>query len=115
MMLRNILLFILLINSAFAQNSVTLKKGQVAQFDGHLVKKERLEKLVKAEKSNVVLKDLGVAQDELIEYHKHDARVQRRKLSEAKFGAYMTNIGAFVVGVLVTSFAFKVNQKIGEI
>lgn len=113
--MRLILLLILLINTAFAQNSVTLKKGQVSPFDGHLVKKERLVKLVKAEKKVIVLSDLRIHQEELIDYHKQDAKTQRRKLSEAKFDSYMNSLGMLILGVIVTALAFKVNQKVGEI
>ena len=113
--MKMLILTLFLINSAFAQNSVPLNEGDIAPFSGHLVKKERIEKLIKAEKSNIVLKDLGIAQDELIEYHKQDARLQRNKLSEAKFKSFWVSTGYFVLGVLVTGFAFKVNQKIGDI
>jgi len=114
-MLRSILILTLLINSAFAQNSTTLNKGEIAPFKGILIVSERVEKLIKAEKSNIVLKDLRITQDELIEYHKYDAKTQRKKLSEAKFDSYRTNIGMFALGVILTGFAFKVNQKIGDI
>jgi hypothetical protein len=113
-----ILLMIILItsiNSAFAQNAVKLNKGEVAPFTGALVKEERLDKLVKAEKSNIVLKDLRIAQDELIEYHKTDARKQREKLSDAKFEAFWTNAGYFVLGAVLTGLTFKLNQKIGDL
>jgi len=110
-----ILILLLLINSTFAQDSVTLKKGQVTPFDGHLVKKERLEKLVKAEKKLLVLSDLRIHQDSLIKYHKDDALLQRRKLSEAKFDSYINGLGMLVLGVLVTAFTFKVNQKVGDL
>lgn len=109
------ILLITLTTSAFAQNAVTLEKGDITPFRGVLLTHERAEKAVKAEKSNIVLKDLRIAQDELIEYHKQDAKTQRKKLSEAKFDSFLANMGYFVVGVLVTGFAFKVNQKIGDI
>lgn len=110
-----LILNVLIFNTAFAQNATTLNKGDIAPFSGILLTKERAEKAVKAEKANIVLKDLRIAQEELTEYHRQDARTQRRKLSEAKFGSFLNVVGAFVVGVLVTGFAFKVNQKIGEI
>ena len=113
--MRLILLIILLTNSAFAQNSVKLNKDDPAPFDGHLVKKERLVDLIKAEKKVIVMKDLGIHHNELIEYHRQDARVQRRKLSEAKFGAFMTNTGYFVLGAVLTALTFKLNQKVGDI
>ena len=110
-----ILTTILISNTAFAQNSVTLNEGDIAPFKGHLVKKERLEKLVKAEKSNIVLKDLRVTQEVLIEYHREDAMVQREKLSKAKFDSNLKSVGYFVLGAVITALTFRLNQKVGEI
>jgi hypothetical protein len=110
-----LLILTLLINTAFAQNSVQLKTGETAPFDGHLVKSERLVKLVKAEKKVLVLSDLRIHQEELTVFHKHDARVQRRKLSEAKFKAFMSNTGYFVLGAVLTALTFKFNQKVGDL
>jgi len=114
-MLKILLIATLLSNSAFAQTSVTLKTGQLAPFDGHLIKTERVVELIKAEKKSIVLSDLRIHQDELIEYHRQDARVQRRKLSEAKFGSFLTNTGYFVLGAVLTALTFKLNQKVGDI
>lgn len=110
-----LMIFLITINSAFAQNAVTLNKGDIAPFKGALVAPERLDKLVKAEKSNIVLKDLRITQDEIIEYHKDQSRRYRKRLSEAKFDAFMTNTGYFVLGVILTGFAFKLSGKIGDI
>jgi len=109
-----IILTLLLTTSAFAQNSVILDKGEAAPFSGILLTEDRAEKAVKAEKTVITLKALGVAQDALIDYHEQDATLTRRKLSEAKFNSYLNVLGAFVVGVLVTSLAFKATQKIGD-
>jgi len=112
--MRLILLLILLSNSAFAQNAVKVHEGNKVPFDGILLTTERAEKAMKAEKRSLVLEDLRMTQMELIDFHKQDARVQRRKLSEAKFDSNMKALGMLVLGVLVTGFAFKVNQKIGD-
>ncbi len=113
--MKTILLILLLINSAFAQNAVKLNKGDITPFGGVLLTEEKVIELDKAQRSNLVLKDLRITQDTLIEFHKQDARVQRRKLSEAKFKSFWVSTGYFMIGVLVTGFAFKVNQKIGEL
>jgi len=110
-----ILCWIVLINSSFAQNAVKIEKGETAPFAGVLITEEKAIELDKAQRSNIVLKDLGIAKDELIGYYKDDARTQRNKLSKAEFKGFWTNTGYFFVGVLVTGFAFKVNQKIGDI
>ena len=103
------------INNSFAQNAVTLNKGDTAPFKGALVAPERLDKLVKAEKSNIVLKDLRITQDEIIEYHKDQSRRYRKRLSEAKFDSFISNTGYFLLGVVLTGFAFKLSGKIGDI
>ena len=109
-----ILLLIFLTNAAFAQNAAILNEGDNAPFSGILVKEERLETLVKAEKSNIVLRDLRATQDELIEYHKDTSRLYRKRLAEAKWDGFWSNTGYFVLGIVLTSVAFKVNSKIGE-
>lgn len=113
--MRLLLIFIISINTCFAQDAVTLNKGDIAPFKGTLVKKERVEKLIKAEKKVIVLSDLRLAQEELIDYHKTDARRQREKLSKAKFDSNLKAVGYFVLGAVLTSLTFKINQKIGDI
>jgi len=109
-----VLIFILIASSVFAQDAAVLNEGDIAPFSGILVKQERLETLVKAEKSNIVLRDLRATQDELIEYHKDTSRLYRKRLAEAKWDGFWSNTGYFVLGIVLTSVAFKVNSKIGE-
>lgn len=116
--MRKILLMIMLttlISNSFAQNAVVLNKGDIAPFTGALVKSEKLDDLVKAERKNIVLEDLRLTQDELIEYHKDTARKYRTRLAEEKFNSFWTNTGYFVLGVIITGFAFKAADKIGDI
>ena len=109
------MIMLLLSNTVFAQNSTVLYEGDTAPYDGLLLTHERAEKAVKAEKANIVLKDLRISHMELISYHKSDAKLSRKRLSEAKFDSFLANMGYFVLGVVLTGFAFKVNQKIGDI
>ena len=109
-----ILILLLTINSAFAK-SVTIKKGEVATFSGHLITSDVAEEAAKNKLKVIKLEDLRIAQDELIEYHEGVAKDTRKKLSEAKFESYMTNIGMFALGCILTSLAFKMNQKIGDL
>ena len=99
-------------NLAFAQNAVLLEKDQKAPFSGTLVKNERLDKLIKAEKRELVLRDLGVTKDELIKYHKKDAQTQRKRLREAKFDSFVSNTGYFLLGCVLTSISFKIAQEV---
>lgn len=110
--MRYLIVLILLINSAFAQNAVSLNKDQKAPFEGVLLTKERAEKAVKAEKRQIVLEDLRISQEELIKYHRKDAALQRRKLSQAKFESHVYNIAYFLLGVVITGYAFKIQEDI---
>ena len=62
-----------------------------------------------------VLEDLKIRQEELIDYYRTDAKVQRKKLTSAKFDSNLKAIGYFVLGSLMTAFAFKVAEKTGDI
>ena len=109
-----IFLTLLFCTSTFAQSTI-LQKGQIAPYTGILLTEERAEKAVKAEKSNIVLRDLGMAQEELTEYHRDAARVARTELTKSQVKGYIHVIGAFILGVVVTGFAAKMNNKIQEI
>jgi lysyl-tRNA synthetase class II len=110
-----LLVLIFLVNTAFAQDAALLDKGDSAPFKGVLLTTERATEAMKAEKANLVLKDLQVAQEELTEYHRDSARKARNELTKTQVRGYMNVIGAFVLGVLVTGFAAKMNNKIQEI
>lgn len=109
-----IILVILITNLTFAQNSAIVKKGDTVPFSGILLTEERAEEAVKAEKKVVTLEQLAEAQKALTEFHKDEASVARRRLSEAKFDSYLNVLGAFLVGTLVTSLAFKINQEVNR-
>ena len=106
---------IISINNSYCVNAISLNKGETAPFSGALVKPERLDSLVKAEKKNIVLKDLGLVKDELIEYHKDSAKKYRKKLAEEKFNSFWTNTGYFLLGIILGSVAVKTSEKIGNI
>lgn len=113
--MKKTILAILLINNAFAQNAVKLNKGDITPFTGVLVKESKLIELDKAQRQNIVLKDLRFTQDELITYHKDKAIEARTELNKAQFKGYIGIIGAFVIGAIITSFTFKINEKVGDI
>jgi hypothetical protein len=110
-----LLILIFLVNTAFAQDAIIIQEGEVAEFTGILMSRERATEALRAEKSNLVLKDLQVAQEELTEYHRQAARDARTELSKSQVKGYMHVIGAFILGVVVTGFAAKMNNKIQEI
>lgn len=113
--MKKIVLMMFLITSISNSFAGTLQKGEAAPFTGILLTKERAEIAMKAERSNIVLKDLQIAQEELTEYHRDTARVARTELSKAQVKGYIHVIGAFILGVVVTGFAAKMNNKIQEI
>lgn len=108
------LLITLISNTCFAQ-ATKLNKGEAAPFTGILMTKERAEQAAKAEKKVITLEDLRITQEALIEYHREDAMKQRQEVSKAEFRGNMKAIGYFILGTLITSFAFKVAQKTGDI
>lgn len=110
-----LLVLIFLVNTAFAQDAIIIQEGEVAEFTGILMSRDRATEALRAEKANLVLKDLQVAQEELTEYHRAAARTARTDLSKAQFNGFWANTGFFALGVILTGFAFKVNQKIGDI
>lgn len=112
-LLKSILILILLSNLTFAQSTI-VKKGETVPYDGILLTKERAEKAMKAEKAEAVLRDLRTTHESIIKFHKEDAQRQREKLSRAEFKSSLYNIGYFVLGVVMASYAFKIQQEINK-
>lgn len=106
-MIKIILLITLMSNVAFAENATYLNKGDQAPFEGILLKQERAEKAMKAEKKVIVLEDLRVTQEELINHYKEVAKQERKQRVKQEFSNSIKNIGYFLVGTLITAFAFK--------
>lgn len=100
------------ISNSFAQNSLTLNEGDIAPFSGILVKSEKLQELIKSDKQKPLLEAKFELQNELIDYHKGNAKEARSELSKSELKGNMKLIGGFLLGVIVTGFAFKVNQDI---
>lgn len=108
-----ILTITLISSQVFAQSTI-LDKDDPAPYRGILLTPERAEEAAKAEKKVIVLSDLRIAQEELTEYHKDQAKVARRKLTEAKYDSYKNVLISFFVGVIATSVAMKINQEINK-
>lgn len=104
---------IILMSNSFAQSTI-VKKGDPVPYDGILLTKERAEKAMKAEKANIVLRDLRITHESIIKYHKEDAARQRKKLSEAKFESHIKSTAYFILGVVLASYAFKIQQEINK-
>lgn len=110
-----ILTSITLITSSFAKNATTVTKGEKSPFTGVLLKEKVFNDLVKSDKKVLKLEDLRITQDQLIKYHKEEASMYRKELTKEKIGNSFTNIGYFVLGVLVTSFAFKIQRGVDKL
>ncbi len=106
------MLLIALTNNVFAQSAVRIDKGEAAKFKGVLITEEKAIQLDKAQRSNLVLKDLQIAQEDIIKYHREDAKVARTELSRAKFSSFWGNVGSFALGVLVTSVSLSISQEL---
>lgn len=106
-MIRTILLITLMSNVAFSKEATYLNKGDAAPFDGILLTEQRAEKAMKAEKKVLALEDLRITQDELISHYKEVAKQERKQRIKQEFSNSLKNIGYFLVGTLITAFAFK--------
>lgn len=115
MILKILIIIVLLTNSAFAQNAVKLNAGETAEFSGILVNEDKMKELIKSDKLVPLLETKLDLQKDLVTFHHEDAMLQRKKLSEAKFGAFWTNTGYFILGAVLTAVTFKINDKIGDI
>lgn len=100
-------------NNAFTQ-TLRLEEGESAPYTGFLITKEVAEEAAKNKLRVIQLKDLQITQESLTEYHRVSAKEARKKLTEAQIETFTYTLGAFVLGVLVTGFAAKMNQKIGD-
>ena len=100
-------------NSLFAQ-TVKLQEGQEAPYTGFLVTEKTAEEAAKNKLRVIQLKDLQVSQEALTDFHRDNAKEARKELTKAQIDTFLYVTGAFVLGVLVTGFAAKMNQKIGQ-
>lgn len=96
------------------ENAVKLKLGDLAPYDGFLIKKERVVELDKAERKVPLLEAKISLQEDLVEFHRDEAGKARRNLSKERWEGNLKLIGGFLLGVVITGFAFKINQNIQE-
>ena len=106
-------LLLISINS-YSQTAYKIKQGEASPITGVVITEDKAKDLYKAEQSNIVLKDLRIADKELIDHYKGVAKDSREKLSKAEFKAFWTNTGYFFLGVILASLAFKTTQEISR-
>jgi len=105
--MRYALIALLIVRLAHAEMT-TLKKGDVAPYDGILSDAAQMKEFRQInedkknlELQNLKLKDLSAIQDERVELYKSEL-----KSSEAR--SFWKSVGYFTLGVLITGFAAKV-------
>lgn len=113
-MLKSILILLIASNLAFSASVVPIKKGDIAQFSGALVTAEKLDQFRKTDelaklrvKQIQNLRDLSIVKDQRIEFYQRQVTVTRRELFKSDSKRFMTNVGYFVLGTLLTGFAAK--------
>ena len=109
------LILAILTTNSFAQNAAKIDKGEKSPFSGIVVKEDIFNGLVKSDKKVLKLEDLRVVQDDLIDYHKDEAKKYRKELTKEKIGSTLSSTGYFVLGVVIASLGFKIQQTVGGI
>lgn len=112
--MRCLLILIFVGSSAFAQSARYIKQGDKAPWDGILLTEERAAKAMKAEKKVPILQETLLLQEDLVKFYKEDRDKYRNQLTKDRFGSNIKNIGYFVLGAVITSLTFKLNQKVGD-
>jgi hypothetical protein len=113
--MRLILLILIISGSCFAQSARYIKKGDKAPWDGVLLTEQRAEKAMKAEKKVPILQETISLQEDLSKFYKEDRDKYRNQLTKERFGSNIKHIGYFVLGAVITSLTFKLNQKVGDL
>lgn len=115
-MLSIILTIILTLNTSFACDNVQeIKQGVPAKCDGWLIKESQMQKFTKTydehklltEKS-ALLEQRKVLTDIELDIYKSNNKQLQKEVSRMEDKAFYSNIGYFVLGVLMTGFAAKV-------
>lgn len=109
--------FVLVFNnlSYSSQNAKILSKGDVAPFDGVLLKDNVLQELYKnketlqiVENKVLSLKELSYTQEEIIKVHRSQIKEHNKELRRERRKNFWSNVGYFTLGCLLTGVAAKV-------
>lgn len=106
--MKTFILAMILTTSVFAQTAAKLNKGESAPFSGILITEEKAQELHKAEKRALALSDLRLTDQKIIEYYKDESIQRQLELKQERLSSHLKVIGFFVLGSLLTGFAFKV-------
>jgi len=109
-----IMITLLQLNIAYANQLTPIKKGQTAAYDGFLADKDQMKhfRLINEQKKlseahNLLLSDLRVTQDSLIAFHKKRAQEANNALIWQETKGYLTNILFFTLGIITATTIAK--------
>lgn len=105
---------ITLTTTSFSQDVVKLNKGDQAPFTGALMSESKTNELRKNDeqrkllvKENLTLKDLRLLDAEKLDIYKNRLNTTEKELNKASTRRFFSNIGYFVLGVVITGVAAK--------
>lgn len=109
-----VILSLLLINSAHAcsPNVQKLNKGEIMPCTGWAVSEPTMQEIARekkeleiVKKENITLKQLGIVNDEVIDFHKQRANGLQKELRKEEVKSNLKMVGGFLLGVLATGLA----------
>lgn len=110
-----IIFTLLFLNTAFACPDVQkVKSGATVICDSWVVSPETMQKLTRTDEELEKTKKLVLAQEHLqklseaeIEFYKKRSTAQQKELSKVESKQFLTGVGAFALGVVLTGIAAK--------
>ena len=123
---RNILLLIIALAlfsfmTAKSADLVKLEEGDKAPFTGALVSPERLNEFRQIDETNrllekkiLTMRDLGVVMESRVDLNKKLAEEYKIEYTKSESKRSMTNLGHFLLGIAITTLAFKIAQEAQE-
>lgn len=124
--LRNILLLIIALAlfsfiNANGADIVKLEEGDKAPFTGALVSPDRLNEFRQLDETNrllekkiLTMRDLGVVMESRVDLNKKLAEEYKIEYTKSEAKRSLTNLGHFLLGVAITTVAFKIAQEAQE-
>lgn len=123
---RNLFLLIMLLLAFWATTTksadlVKLEEGDKAPFTGVLVSPERLNEFRQLDETNrllekkvLTMRDLGVVMESRVDLNKKLAEEYKIEYTKSEAKRSLTNLGHFLLGVAITTVAFKIAQEAQE-
>ncbi len=103
-----LLLLLPLSFNSLATDSLKLKEGDLAPYDGYLIDEPKIKRIIKENKEAEILKEIYKVDQEIInKQQKSIDNLLKENKNIKKISKYDKYV-AFIVGVLVTGFTIKV-------